>query len=280
MIYVGYQGIGKSTLSKKGGFIDLESNNFFIEGVRREDWYKEYCRIAQSLSSQGQNVFLSSHKEVREELKKQGVEFFVIYPSLSLKDEWIGKLKNRYETTGSNKDYKAYKNAENMFEENIKDLTKEEKKIEIKDMNYELEKLITKDNSFNDVIHLSRRICYKIGKELYENQEDANQRAIQIIKICLANLFGVRSMKYDDFDNFVQFIKEKGIMSENYYSYIYEIEYKEKVHNLKCALTYIKSKEGYRDEIKVRFDTYQIYISKTSNKRLEYHINILEEEND
>jgi len=36
MIVIGYQGIGKSTLSKTNDkYIDLESGNFFVDGTRQ-----------------------------------------------------------------------------------------------------------------------------------------------------------------------------------------------------------------------------------------------------
>ena len=71
MVIVGYQGIGKSTLAKnRNGFIDLESSNFFVNGERSPDWYIPYCEIALDLSKQGYDVFVSSHKVVRDELKK------------------------------------------------------------------------------------------------------------------------------------------------------------------------------------------------------------------
>ena len=43
MIVIGYQGIGKSTYSNKDiTCIDLESGNFWVDGVRLDDWYKVY----------------------------------------------------------------------------------------------------------------------------------------------------------------------------------------------------------------------------------------------
>ena len=58
-IISGYQGIGKSTLSKAGnGYIDLESGNFFADGYRADDWYVVYSQIAIHLAEQGYRVFI------------------------------------------------------------------------------------------------------------------------------------------------------------------------------------------------------------------------------
>ncbi len=144
MIIIGYQGIGKSTLANKDvRYIDLESNNFFIDGVRQDNWYKIYCNIATHLSQQGKRVFVSSHEVVRSELKDSKEDVVVVYPSLDLKDEWLGKLDLRWQNTSSVKDYKAFMNAKEMFEENIKDLQNSDFiKVEIKDINYNLKELL------------------------------------------------------------------------------------------------------------------------------------------
>ena len=142
MIYVGYQGIGKSSISGKNNCIDLESGNFWIDNKRTDEWYKIYCNIAEHLSKQGYDVFMSSHKIIREELNKRNIKFITIFPSLNLKDEWIKRLENRYNLTKSNKDYKALMNAKEMYNENIKDLMQEKNIIIINEIEYDLLKII------------------------------------------------------------------------------------------------------------------------------------------
>jgi len=144
VIIVGYQGIGKSTLAGKDRFIDLESGNMWVDGKRADDWYIPYCQMAVHLSQQGYNVFTSSHEVVRKQLKKYQEKVIVCYPCFNLKDEWIKKLKDRWEKTGLEKDYKAYMNAKDRFTENISELEaeKEFKHLVITHMDYDLEKMI------------------------------------------------------------------------------------------------------------------------------------------
>jgi hypothetical protein len=127
MIIIGYQGIGKSTIAGKNNCIDLESGNFWVDGERDPNWFKPYCQIALHLHRQGYTVFTSSHEVVREYFKKIASPddrycIFVCYPESYLRDSWIHKLKDRYEHTQLDKDFKAWKNAEDRFEENIKEL--------------------------------------------------------------------------------------------------------------------------------------------------------------
>lgn len=127
LIMIGYQGIGKSSCAGKEGCIDLESSNFFVDGKRSDEWYKPYCQIAMHLANQGYTVFTSSHLPVRETLRTmprlENVGAVVIFcPRSMMKEDWIKRLAYRYGCTGLDKDYKALKNAEEAYHENIMDL--------------------------------------------------------------------------------------------------------------------------------------------------------------
>ena len=141
MIIVGYQGIGKSTMSDiNSNVIDLESSIFRIDGKRRDDWYKIYANVASHLSNQGHIVFVSSHKELRDYMNERDIEFTAIFPDHSLKDKWIEKLQDRYDhdPTKSEKNYRALMNAKEHFDETISDLENEKNVIKITDIDYYL----------------------------------------------------------------------------------------------------------------------------------------------
>jgi len=144
MIIIGYQGIGKSTLARKSkGFIDLESSSFYVNGKRPTDWHYYYNRIAENLSQQGYVVFVSSHKPVRDFFKTSDERVIIICPAKELKDEWIQKLRTRYENNRTEKNLRALRNAEERFEENIDELMRDGiQTIQIDDMRYDLENLI------------------------------------------------------------------------------------------------------------------------------------------
>lgn len=141
MIVIGYQGIGKSTLAGESkGFIDFESSSFYVNGKRPTDWHIYYCRIAEILSSQGYVVFVSSHQPVRDYFKTSDERAVIICPSKVLKDEWIQKLRMRYESNMTEKNLRALRNAEDRYEDNIDELIHDGiPSIIIKEMDYSLE---------------------------------------------------------------------------------------------------------------------------------------------
>ena len=144
MIICGYQGIGKSTVAGRNNIIDLESGNFWHKGQRPDNWYVYYCNIAEHLSRQGYIVLLSSHKVVRDRLRKYCNEpVRLIFPSIFLAEEWKHKLCARYQSTKSEKDFKAWQNAEERYHENIAELLRcGIPSYEITDMDYRLSDII------------------------------------------------------------------------------------------------------------------------------------------
>lgn len=164
MIVVGYQGIGKSSVSRIGsGMIDLESSNFWVDDKRSEDWYVVYCNIAKHLSEQGYLVFTSSHEVVRKQLKKMATDTHLVlcFPGLEIKELWLERLKNRFVETGKEKDFKALVNAMDRYDENIMELMNEDifDKIVITKIPYDLKKVLF--NSGYDTINT-------IGGNIYD----------------------------------------------------------------------------------------------------------------
>lgn len=121
MIIIGFPGIGKSSVTRAydgetntTGYIDLESSNF----IKDDNWVKEYCDLAINLELQGYNVFVSSHREVREYFtERQGIfqDVVEVFPAMYLYYEWMSRLLYRYSTNPSDKNYRAYNYIKNNF---------------------------------------------------------------------------------------------------------------------------------------------------------------------
>ena len=137
MIIIGYPCIGKSSFCENfTEFIDLESSCF---SKTNPLWYKDYCTVARDLESQGYNVFVSSHKEVREELApyQKSIKIVEILPTLEMRDTWVTRVSNRYINTLSAKDKAARDFIIKNYTSGIEDMMADsiEKKVFIKPEN-------------------------------------------------------------------------------------------------------------------------------------------------
>ena len=125
MIIVGFPGIGKSSVCSEQfnidkSCIDLESSNF----SKQPGWEIDYVNVAMDLSRQGYIVFVSSHKEVRMALKSfaEPSSVLLVFPALELEDMWLERLRNRYQSTHSTKNYKALEYMLNNYKSAVNDM--------------------------------------------------------------------------------------------------------------------------------------------------------------
>lgn len=150
MIFVGYQGVGKSSIcNAENKCIDFESSNFFVDGKRPDEWVKIYVNQAEDLNNQGYDVFMSTHKPLRDELNKRGIDFVAITPGKEIKEKWLERLWTRFVNDKSDKNHKAYANAMHCYDENIADLQNENKVITIEDVEYDLKDVIEEYKQLN-----------------------------------------------------------------------------------------------------------------------------------
>lgn len=128
MIIIGLPGIGKSSVTRAyggdintTGYIDLESSNF----VKDDNWVKEYCCLAFDLDLQGYNVFVSSHKAVREYLaERQSIfpDVVEVFPSKEMRTEWLNRLESRYMKCKTAKNERALSYMRNNFDDAIDEM--------------------------------------------------------------------------------------------------------------------------------------------------------------
>ena len=114
MIVVGFPGIGKTSISfGKNNFVDLESSCFNIvdpvtnKKTKPNNWEKLYGSVAYDLAKQGKHVCVSNHNLVIDEIldRKQKdsrldeYPIVFVYPKKNLKDRWIERLTDRYNSS-------------------------------------------------------------------------------------------------------------------------------------------------------------------------------------
>ena len=131
MIIIGFPGIGKSSVTRAydgetntTGYIDLESSNF----VKDDNWVKEYCCLAIDLDLQGYNVFVSSHKAVREYLaERQDIfpDIVEVFPSKEMCTEWLNRLELRYMKCKTAKNERALNYIRNNFDTAVDEMERD-----------------------------------------------------------------------------------------------------------------------------------------------------------
>lgn len=147
MIIIGFPCIGKSSVTNENisgytfsGFVDLESSNF----EKDEAWVREYGNVALDLSGQGYDVFVSSHKAVRDYLSQfqDNEDIIEVFPNAELHDTWIDRLANRYKNDPSDKNKKAYEYISNNFYTAVDEMHNDDIKLKL---------ILHKDSYINDL---------------------------------------------------------------------------------------------------------------------------------
>lgn len=105
IIISAFPGMGKSYTANhlsQYKMFDLESSNYsWIEidnkKIRNPVFPQNYIKTIKNLIFQNlyQIIFISSHKIVRQQLQKNKIQYYFIYPDIFLKDEYIERFKQR-----------------------------------------------------------------------------------------------------------------------------------------------------------------------------------------
>lgn len=70
--------------------------------MRNPNFPQNYIQHIESNMGIADLIFVSSHKEVRDALTTANIEYWLVYPELSAKDSWIGRIFNRKPESESN----------------------------------------------------------------------------------------------------------------------------------------------------------------------------------
>ena len=114
MVIAAIPGCGKSYTTtneaeKFQGVLDSDSSQFsWIKdsngkntNERNPNFPKNYIEHIKSQLGKVEVIFVSSHKEVRKALEQEGIEYFLVYPNIFQKKEYI----QRYQKRGSDKKF-------------------------------------------------------------------------------------------------------------------------------------------------------------------------------
>ena len=63
--------------------------------VRNPDFPKNYIEHIKENIGKVDYIFVSTHEDVRNALTEAGIDFILVFPEQSLRDEWVGRCFNR-----------------------------------------------------------------------------------------------------------------------------------------------------------------------------------------
>lgn len=106
LVISGFPGTGKSYYIARGEGSDYMPQGFASDSdssqFDKSEFPQNYIKHIKSLIEKGtMRIFVSSHKEVRDALVKEGIEFILVYPKKELKEEYL----NRYKERGSSEQF-------------------------------------------------------------------------------------------------------------------------------------------------------------------------------
>lgn len=84
-----------SWIYSKQAYVDRISVKDRVEKVRNPEFPYNYIEHIKSGIGHVDIIFVSSHKVVRDALKKAGIHYIVAYPSKEMLNEWIGRAYTR-----------------------------------------------------------------------------------------------------------------------------------------------------------------------------------------
>lgn len=98
----GFPGVGKSVIHRRASeygwrIIDSDSSMFswVREGIRNPEFPDNYMTHITGNIGFARYIMISSHDVVREALRDRGIDYTLVYPDVSLKDEYMERYRQR-----------------------------------------------------------------------------------------------------------------------------------------------------------------------------------------
>jgi hypothetical protein len=100
LLVAGFPGTGKSYYCSNGDWSQYVPQGFATDSdsskFDKSNFPQNYIEhIKEKISEGYARIFISSHKEVRDALVENGLEFTLVYPKKELKEEYLKRYKER-----------------------------------------------------------------------------------------------------------------------------------------------------------------------------------------
>lgn len=95
----GFPAVGKSVLTKDSHFVVLDSDSSLFswtdEGERHPEFPTNYMKHIKENIGKADYILVSSHDVVRKALEKNMIDYTLVYPDVTCKDEYLERYQNR-----------------------------------------------------------------------------------------------------------------------------------------------------------------------------------------
>lgn len=72
-------------------YYNFSVDDYKVNRVKNPSFPQNYIKAIKEAIGEYDFIFISTHKEVREELEKNNIRYSLVYPNHSMKNEWVGR---------------------------------------------------------------------------------------------------------------------------------------------------------------------------------------------
>lgn len=72
-------------------YYNFSVDDYKVKRVKNPSFPQNYIKAIKEAIGEYDFIFISTHKEVREELEKNNIRYSLVYPNYSMKNEWVGR---------------------------------------------------------------------------------------------------------------------------------------------------------------------------------------------
>lgn len=72
-------------------YYNFSAYDYKVDRVKNPSFPQNYIKTIKNAIGEYDFIFISTHREVREELEKNNIRYSLAYPNYSMKNEWVGR---------------------------------------------------------------------------------------------------------------------------------------------------------------------------------------------
>lgn len=87
----GYKVLDLNSSEYSHKYYNFSAYDYKVDRVKDPSFPQNYIKAIKDAIGKYDFIFISTHREVREELEKNNIRYSLVYPNYSMKNEWVGR---------------------------------------------------------------------------------------------------------------------------------------------------------------------------------------------